>query len=233
LIIFSQNCEKKPVFRIDHFKVYKIDSLAAIIPIHVDLKDQFAKTSAGVSSPEYFANPVSKNGQRIIDSTAHLAWHKLVDDTPVESRAIRVINQFGKFRWKLGKAVYLLVPTHKIEKGSQFPEKLDHFKCYEILAGEELQRKVILEDQFDRKLNRKEKVVVEKPLFFAVPVSKNGGEIFNKSDHLACYHIAPNPTPTDSMKVSFENQFGKGTLTTRESYMLCVPSKKYVLKEGK
>ncbi len=241
LFAFSYDCKKKPVlpvFKIDHFKVYKVDTLGVILPFQVRLKDQFDITPpkpADLLFIEYFANPVSKNGQRIIDSTAHLTWYRLEEDAPVIPRTIRITNQFGTFKWQLGKPVYLLVPTHKIEKDIPFPDTLtiDHFKCYEVLAVESLQRRVTLVDQFDKRLDREEKVIVDRPLFFGVPVMKNERAIINKIDHLACYHISPlaGPTPPSPINVIFENQFGTDTLTTRESYMLCVPSKKDVLKE--
>lgn len=240
IFAFSYDCKRKPIMprvKIDHFKVYKVDTSAVVpLPIPITLRDQFdiAKQPTAISFFEYFANPVSKNGQRIIDSTAHFTWYRLLDNNPVIPRMVRVTNQFGMFKWKLGKAVYLLVPTHKIEIGSQFPEKLDHYKCYEVLAVAVEQRRVTLVDQFDKKLGREEKVTVDRPLFFAVPVMKNEKEIINKVDHLACYHITPlpSPTPPRPMEVSYKNQFGQGSLTTRESYMLCVPSTKVILKEG-
>jgi len=241
LLAVSYTCKepvKPPKFKIDHFKVYKTDTLKAVIPFEVKLSDQFNLTPPRPAIPlfiEYFANPVSKNGQRIIDSTAHLTWYKLKDDTLVRPRRVRITNQFGTFRWSLGKAVYLLVPTHKREMNIPFPDTLglDHFKCYEVLAMESLQREVTLVDQFDKKLNREEKAVVDRPLFLGVPVIKNGKPIINKSDHLACYHISvvPGPIPPRPMDVIFKNQFGQDTLTTRESYMLCVPSKKSLIKE--
>lgn len=240
LFAFSYGCKKKPVlpvFKIDHFKVYKVDTLGVALPFVVQLKDQFDITPRPVDPLfiEYFANPVSKNGQRIIDSTAHLTWYRLKEDVPVIPRTVRITNQFGTFKWQLGKPVYLLVPTHKIEMDIPFPDTLtiDHFKCYEVVAVESLQRRVTLVDQFDKKLDREEKVIVDRPLFFGVPVMKNERAIINKIDHLACYHISPlaGPTPPRPINVIFKNQFGADTLTTRESYMLCVPSKKYVLKE--
>ncbi len=239
---FSYDCQKKPVspiYKLDHFKVYKVDTLRVAIPFSVELNDQFDITPpkpANIPFIEYFANPVSKNGQRIIDSTAHLTWYRLKDDTPVRPRTVRITNQFGTFIWRLGKAAYLLVPTYKIEMNITFPDtlKLDHFKCYEVLALESLQQKVTLVDQFDQKLNQKEEAIVDRPLFFGVPVIKNGKPIINKLDHLACYHISvlPGPTQPRPIEVSFKNQLGQGTLTIRESYMLCVPSKKEILKEG-
>ena len=239
---FSYDCDKTPTppkFKIDHFKVYKTDTLKAVIPFAVKVSDQFDLTAPRPATPlfiEYFANPVSKNGEKIIDSTAHLTWYRLKEDTLVRPRWVRITNQFGTFRWSLGEAVYLLVPTHKIEPNIPFPDtlRLDHFKCYEVLAMDPIQREVTLVDQFDKKLTRKEEAIVDRPLFLGVPVMKNGRPIKNRSDHLACYHISvsPGPIPPRPMNVIFRNQFVQDTLTTRESYMLCVPSKKSLLKEG-
>lgn len=242
LLVVSFTCKKPvkpPEFKIDHFKVYKADTLKAVIPFEVWLWDQFDLTTPRPAYPlfiEYFANPVSKDSQRIIDPAAHLTWYRLKEDPLVKPRTVKITNQFGTFTWRLGKAVYLLVPTFKIEPGVPLPDTLniDHFKCYEVIAPEVLQRKVTLFDQFDRRLNREEKAVVDRPLYLAVPVMKNGRPIKNRSDHLACYHInvAPDPFPPTPINVLLRNQFAKDSLTVRESYMLCVPSKKSLVKEG-
>lgn len=59
-------------------------------------------------------------------------------------------NQFGKQQFYTGRACALLVPTEKMEAGSQFPVNLDHYKVYQVLQGEPVNREVALEDQLHR-----------------------------------------------------------------------------------
>jgi len=225
IIVFMITCCPEPEFNIDHFKVYIVDTVG--VNFEVSLKDQFNEDQrlANVYSRDFFANAVCKDGKGIIDSTAHLTWYKIVQHDTVIHRTVSVKNQFGKFEWRIGEPVYLLVPTQKMEPASSFPDNLDHFKCYEVFADDPLAREVELEDQFDKQLGQKDMVTVMKPMYFCTPVEKNERHIFNEKDHLACYLIK-SETEYPPMNIAIENQFGPDTLVIRKSYMLLVPSQK-------
>ena len=225
LLIFTFNgCDSEPKFNLDHFKVYKVDTIGA--NQQVVLEDQFDRNSKEreevlLTNIEFFANPVNKNGEGIKDPSSHLTWYKFSGDGPV--RVISIRNQINKFHqqtWKIGNPVYLLVPTEKIEEGSSQPDSLDHFKCYEVLSDSALFIKVKLEDQFGNQV-----VTIGKPVYFCNPVLKNNEKIKNSDDHLACYLIT-SEEPDTQLVVEIKNQFGSEKLFIRSSFMICVPSKK-------
>jgi hypothetical protein len=213
----------------DHFKVYTVESLE--VGYEVTLEDQFdqesgTKEEVVLLAVEFFANPVSKDGSRIWRPNAHLTWYKFEGQGP--ERTVTFKNQFDEQIWKLGKPVYLLVPTEKREPDtdSDFPDELDHFKCYEALSEEFPEREVVLEDQFDKRLDRKETAVVQRPMFFCNPVRKNDEEIKGSKNHLACYLVTSDEGFPSPLRVNVKNQFGENILTVVESHMLCVPSEK-------
>jgi len=136
---------------------------------------------------------------------------------------VRLRNQFGDQTLRIGAPEMLLVPTHKIEKGSAPPERLDHFKCYRVLKGSPIGRTVSLRDQFLRSA----KVEVTEPLFFCVPVAKRYLKkveaIHDEKSHLTIYRISPREHST-SRKV--RDQFDGYGLTMLSTAMLAVPSLK-------
>jgi hypothetical protein len=174
-----------------------------------------------VKAIKFFANPVSKDGEDIYDDSTHLTWYELEDAGSQVKRSVTFSNQFGTQKWTIGKPVFLLVPTEKIEKGGAEPDKTMHFKCYEVLQGEFLERKVTLEDQFG-----KETEVVVKPMYFCTPVKKNDEEAGKK--HLVCYLIE---SKESERLVKIRNQFGEYDLKLEKGLMLCVPSDKKEVEE--
>jgi hypothetical protein len=219
-------------FQLDHFKVYAVKSQPASITAKILLRGQFDKEprSTSLGPLTYLANPVSKNGSKLIDKNAHLAWHTIKGGTEPK-RSVTLENQFGKGQVLLGEAVYLAVPTEKVEKESALPKKLDHFKCYNVLEGKPLDKEVSLDDQFDKQ----RAVKVLKPVLFCVPVMKVYGkqttEIQNPRDHLIVYDVAPKKY--ELTKKDLKNQFGKWSVSVTESKMLAVPSKKLEWSEVK
>jgi hypothetical protein len=210
---------------VDHYKVYYANGIEEK-QYKVKLKDQFESKEAALSKIEFFANPVSKNGGKIYDRNTHLAWYRLDEhETPIK-RSVTFSNQFGTQTWIIGKAVFLLVPTEKIEKSSSEPDKSKHFKCYEVLSGQSLNnKKVTLEDQFGKQV-----VVINKPIYFCTPVQKNNEKSSN--EHLACYQVTlVEGSGEDGHAVDIKNQFGQSRLNIEKSYMLCVPSDKKKVEE--
>lgn len=217
----------------DHFKVYTVDNLEA--GYEVTLEDQFdreldTKEQVKLVTIEFFANPVRKDDSEIQCPNAHLTWYRFESQGP--GRVVTFKNQFDEQTWQLGEPVYLLVPTEKKypETEGGFPDGLDHYKCYEAASEEFSEREVVLEDQFDKRLDRQERAVVQRPMFFCNPVRKNGEEIKEPENHLACYLITSEESSPLSLDVKVENQFGEAALVVTKSYMLCVPSEKLEFK---
>jgi hypothetical protein len=209
------------IFTLDHFKAYQIDPQPA--DYEVRLKGQFDQgyLPARLLRYERFLNPVSKNDEPIIDKNAHLNWYLIqTDNEPV--RTVSYYNQFGLQTIKIGRAVALLVPTEKIEPGSQFPQKLDHYKVYEVLSAKDTNKGVFLVDQFTQEQN-----VAYRPAYFAVPVEKvHNGTIFpinNPEDHIVFYKLDPRDW---SFFRNTRDQFNFNEMKTMWSDLLGVPSHK-------
>ena len=98
----------------NHYKVY-ITAEQPPLNLTVQLIDQFTDPT---TNPNFilerltrFANPVSKNGEFIPDTTAHLTWWEIRGKEP--GRLVVVDNQFGEQVLKTGDARYLLAPALK------------------------------------------------------------------------------------------------------------------------
>lgn len=209
--------------RLDHFKVYK-QYYYHEQPKKVRLKGQFDKTAlpGAIDDMPYFAMPVSKNRSRIINKNAHLAFYELYNKTEPR-RVVLLRNQFGLQKLLIGRPLFLLVPSQKIERGSVFPKKLDHFKAYQVLRGSLIDKTVLLADQIDRQ----NKVEVEKPVLFCVPVAKTYGRkttpVANPKAHLTFYSITPK---IYRVPKASKDQFGQHKLLIATSVFLGVPSAK-------
>jgi hypothetical protein len=138
-------------------------------------------------------------------------------------------NQFGKFDIRTGTGYGLLVPTQKVEQGSEFPKELDHYKVYRLLDVEGVPEKLLkLRDQFGS-----DEVKLRLPLYFAVPVLKRVGEkaypIQNERAHLLIFSIT---TREIQKTIKLRNQFARGvSVKVVRSLMLGVPSLKSEWKQ--
>lgn len=208
--------------KLNHFKVYA--AKGEFKQISVSLRDQFSRQikKAIVAGIPYFANPVNKNGEGIPNPNAHLTWYTIKIDEPLIKRVVVIENQFGKQKLILGKALYLLVPTEKIEPNSLFPCEFNHFICYEVLEGD-FKTDVKLKDQFNESPIL---FFVGKPRYFCNPVSKNMGKIYDPNYHLVCYDIVSPAEGPKSRTINIKNQFGDNRLTLQKGTLLCVPSQK-------
>ena len=114
------------------------------------------------------------------DKYAHFNWYKItIEDEDFPNTVILYRNQFtgGEKPEKLviGKPVGLLLPAEKIEKGSKFPDNLDHYLCYEILkrSKEAVPGKHAgLKGQFTNVTP-----FIVGPRFFCVPCSKDNKKL--------------------------------------------------------
>jgi hypothetical protein len=108
---------------IDHYKCYQ-----AIVKRgtprfqrrEVTLKDQFEEKDTKVMKPVTICNPVSKNGEEIIDPAAHLTCYQIKDASGEEKfspRDVVVNNQFGELTLTALKLESLCVPSSKTLSG--------------------------------------------------------------------------------------------------------------------
>ena len=115
----------------------------------------------------------------------------------------------------------------KVESGSAFPQKLDHYKVYQVLEASKVPSVgVKLKDQFWASGAK-----LQSLLYFAVPVKKWHGpkqySIQNERAHLLFFGITPRDHPK---RVKLRNQFAQGTaVAVVRSVMLAVPSLKETL----
>jgi len=209
--------------KLDYFKFYDVENHEAegdiLLRGQFDTHDQKMR----LRLLDFFANPVSKNGEPLYNKNAHLAWYRGIQ--PAEPlRQVVLENQFGKFDIRTGTGYGLLVPTQKVEQGSAFPEKLDHYKVYRLANAEQAPDKVVkLQDQFGS-----DEVRLRFPLYSAVPVVKRHGDkvypIHNERAHLLIFSIT---TRDFQKKIKLRNQFANGiSVSVVRSLMLAVPSLK-------
>ena len=214
--------------RLDYFTFYDVANQDA--GYIVGLQGQFDKTPEKVrlNYLNLFANPASKNGEPIYDKNAHFNWYDLYDPVPDPTRIVEYENQFGQQKLVTGRSYALLAPAQKREKGSTFPEKLDHYKVYQVLQGEPVNQAVKLETQFGSG-----EAKIYYPAFFAVPVRKWWeGQTFgihNEKAHLVLYKIYPAPA---EKTVVDRDQFGQRYLQVFRSVLLAAPSVKLRWQEA-
>jgi hypothetical protein len=217
-------------FRLDHFKVYVVKET----PVEhvVAFKGQFDRepTKVALRAITNFANPVSKNGEGILDKNAHLTWYLFKTERENPKRVVLFENQFGRQKVIIGQPRWLLVPTQKLEEGSEFPRRLDHYVGYEVLEGKSIGKAVSLEDQF----GAEKESAVRLPKVFCVPVEKTHGDrvskIINERNHLAVYDITPRE---HEVRIKTKDQFDDRIVAVLKSVWLCVPSAKIEYEEIK
>lgn len=214
--------------KLDYFKFYDVENRE--VDGDVALRGQFDQRPVKMRLRllDFFANPVSKNGEPMYDKNAHLTWYRGVQP-PEPPRRVVLENQFGKFDIRTGTPYGLLVPTQKLEPGSAFPAGLDHFKVYRLLDVEQTPGNVWkLRDQFGA-----DEVKLRLPLYFAVPVVKRfAGKnypIHNERAHLLIFSIT---TREIQKAIKLRNQFTRSTgVKVVRSLMLGAPSVKLEWKQ--
>ena len=209
---------------LDYFQIYDLATKPADAVVQVKGQFDSRRVPIRLSVLEYFATPVSKNGEALHDRHAHFAWYTGVDPAqPI--RQVVVNNQLGSFRVCTGAGNGLLVPTQKIEQGSRYPDTLDHYKVYRLTDVETIQRtSVNLRDQFGASRLR-----LLAPVYLAVPVEKrHDTEAFpirNETAHLLLFAVTT--LDVERPKISIWNQFDKRkSLDLLRAVMLAVPCAK-------
>ena len=217
-------------FDLDHFKCYRAQADRPVED-EVILSDQFGDGFARVFETERFCNPVEKRHDNVVtpiqDPDAHLELLR-IEAEPVPPVTVEVNNQFGREqKLDVGPAIYLAVPTQKIEPNNHpFPQRLDHFKCYEV-NGEFQPVTVALRDQF----GFEPEVKSLDPRLLCNPTKKVHNNtttpIQNPLDHLVCYQLENTEPLFDFAFI--RNQFGERFLQLDRADLLCLPSEKRVL----
>jgi hypothetical protein len=205
-----------------HFRCYIVSEQTPAPARTVTLSDQFMEGTLSVDEPLQFCPPTSKNGLPIEEPEEHLtmyaAPHELEPDLMVSTE-----DQFGLRTLQTIGARVLLVPTQKLVGDLGFPERLNHYWCYEVF-GPRVSQRVTLDDQFGS-----DTVRVERPKLFCNPVEKTfAGETFRIEErrvHLTCYEIF-GPQKTMATTFGVFNQFEQDMFTITSWQLLCVPAEK-------
>ncbi len=237
-------CGHEPEFRLEHFKGYGVfpDTIG---PGPVVLVDQFdrrrnRKDSVDNLTVQYFANPVSKNGEAVRDSVTHLVWYVFRSRIEHPRRKVVYTNQFTGERGlglTTGGPSYLLVPAKKIEwedsdsydphEDSRFESKtVSHLKCYDVVEAEPDSANVALKDQ-----SSGADYISRGPVYFCNPCSKNGGPAPNETDHLTIYRLQSVTGRDSTRSVIAIDQFGRDRLSVTQSTWLLVPTNKELWSE--
>ena len=225
--------------RLEHFQCYPVIRSTPDINVVVELSDQFNTNlqKAFVRDARWFCNPTRKlhNGQAfgVRDIRQHLTFYwtpTITEPTtpaptrPEPKRIVKIQNQFGQQTLRTHESLFLAVPTKKAVH--DFPQDLDHFKCYRATGRRVRRPSVGLSDQFILPVTRHR---VRKPVAFCNPTRKLHGDIIatpinNAQAHLTCYSM----TAGDDFigQTGIRNQFGAQGLLVGTPRVLCVPTRK-------
>jgi streptogramin lyase len=214
-----------PARRIDHFQCYRVDPTSRFLPRTVSLRDQFGTLRASATRQVTLCAPARKNAEpRPANPRAHLACYALESRTPFAGRTVVTSNQLQRLtRLAVIRPLELCLPTGKSVRPTIAPrpvQGLDHYLCYAVVqrGGGFVPRVVRLVDQFGTARR-----TAVRPVTLCNPVSKNGGAVRNRTDHLVCY-VLSSRLRFRVRRAWIVNQFGRGTLVVTLPLRLCVPS---------
>jgi hypothetical protein len=212
--------------------------------------DQFQGRTVNLGRIEQFCDAVDKNGEGIIDPSAHLTCYQVKRPRPDERHEVISIDQFSDFEGDgpqqltvHKRKTQLCVPSAAILETSPTPTgggggggggpslpTLDHFELYQANTTNGTprfdRREVSINDSF---MNITIPLELKKPVALGVPTNKNGEGIFNSVTHLTCYSV--NAPRFQKQHVDGNNQFGDFRVRAKRPNMLCVPSFKEVLDD--
>jgi hypothetical protein len=216
--------------KLDHFKLHGVRPQEVMYKIQ--WQGQFDKEkpkSALLTNLVAFAAVAQKNDEKVRDKNAHFTCYKVAQRERELRRIVTIRNQFGEARLRLDQPSLILVPARKVEEGQAFPEKLDHYKCYEVVRAPAPNVKELrLGDQFGEG-----EAQVGPPKFFCVPAMKWYKEqehpIKNKEDHLTLYAIRA--APSKEKTIGVVDQFDDRRVQLLQGVMLAVPTSKLDYQE--
>ena len=212
----------------NHYLVYQVRTpVPGGFPVL--LRDQFTSPdfSSHVANPlEWFANPVEKNGEAMLDSLLHYTWWRISTPEPFSQRVV-VKNQFGEFELDVQNPQYLLNPANKnTPVPGPPPPHGDHYKCYRAV-GPFTPRPVTLRDQFGTFQGQ-----VIAPEWLCNPTEKVYQGVTNPIErpelHYVCYRVQVSPTVPPTT-ITFLDQFRSGQAMVQNQTWLCVPSYKQII----
>lgn len=248
---------------LDYFAIYSTHERKIGVNIQLFGQFDFARPTLPMSPPsipapstwpkmrlgklQYFANParriVKRLGKAVVeplyDANAHLAWYNATRAIGQVGRMVKVENCFGHASFTTSTCVGLLVPTHKIEKGSGVSIRLNHFKVYKIDSRGVPGGKIEWRDQFHPRGSVSSETLVCR--YFAVPVYKlhddHAPDLRYQSAHpLTGAHLMIYETNVHEFEraISITNQFEtEAPVAIVNQVYIAVPSRKISWKPVK
>ena len=243
-----------PSDTLDHFLCYKAKKGKGEDRFEekgVWLSDQFQELHGeerivDLSKIEQFCDAVDKDGEGIIDDTAHLTCYKVKPSSKIKPQVIST-DQFGDLDLDVQRGrTQLCVPSLATVIGepagmpadalngepAPMGPPLEHFELYKAKRTPKTpqfeRREVDLVDPF---LDFDETVKVNRPRRLGVPTDKDGGGIDNDLTHLTCYAVQAPRFEWRDIEVTNEYHPDGYRLRVRRPKMLCVPSYKLVVSD--
>lgn len=230
---------------LDHFITYYVGK--SFVGKSAIVNDQIIKKHNKkdlIVTPEFlyqFAIPVSKKiGEEEFkkkNEYAHFNWYSIKISSSFPYTIIFYRNQFTgeePSRLLIHEPVGLLLPTEKCEKGSKFPEDLDHYLVYAINYRESLKllqqfKKLELEGQYTKVSSK----INPHADYFCVPCSKDGKKIVDENTHFVIYRLQEPDFLNKGIKVldQWNKGDGKEINILWQTYLM-VPSEKTDILPG-
>ena len=208
---------------LDYYQFYDVPD----VPLQKAIKtcgqfDNNRDINCVVQKLDYFANPVMKFSEPMVDKMSHLNFYRVSAAAPLIYRSVKITNQFGTQKIIIGKLTGILVPAQKIEQGSTFPRRTSHFAVYEVKRCSQVNKQVRLKDQFGQT-----STTVLAPSAFAVPIRKKVGlrvyPVINPKAHLVIYQIIVKPFKKD---IKTKDQFKLQSFSVYARTYLAAPTLK-------
>lgn len=230
---------------LDHFKCYKVVTPRGVANYpgkDIVLEDQFGERTMKIGKSQLLCNPVDKDGEGILEPTAHLTCYKAKEDKRgdrFQSVDVVLENQFGQQTVTLRKAKRYCVPTEKDDEGAP-PAGLDGFSCYKAKNTKGTPKfeplTIRLTDQFEEKFfdvlgvhsmcaPTAEVHEMESPSTF-----RSYG-VNDPASHLTCFKIKQRigEAAFEKRIVTAENKLETTSLLVKKARLLCVPSEKIII----
>lgn len=160
-----------------HYLAYQLQTLVPFAPRAVLIENQFENKLVQVIRPNYLLAPTGKKKigipiDHVLNAVPDEAREKLINSIvpPIPSSAnhylcyeiepydvaegVLLRDQFQQRPFEVIRAKYLCNPTTKVHDGkvSEIVDENNHLMCYEVIAHNLVNRKVITHDQFGIKL---------------------------------------------------------------------------------
>jgi hypothetical protein len=223
-------------YKLDHFKFWRVKPSQYTEKLRLFGQADKDWWDASLTIAEIIANPVRKKHDGVVIGTQyplHYVGYRF-EAKPQPPRKVVLSNQITKDQqetWIITDPMWLLTPAGKQIDGRPEPQKGDHFVCYKVHAPKPFPVNIELQDQFDVKFQKWEKVAELTPDYFCIPVQKRRDgkppeELIDPETHLAVYFFKPDVLTTP-LTANTIDQFSRHKLEVVQSGWLAVPSRKY------